>query len=113
MPAIGCRRPPRTMDAQVEGGLRAPGRFPGAERVRRCVRIWSITVDRVMNATIRIEPAHCGHTRPCAGLTLLAAAERTTDRRAEQHSSVRSQQKLSFGGLSHRSPTTAPRMEPK
>ena len=62
VPAVGCRRPPRTMDAPIEGGRRAPGRCPGAERVRRGVRIWSITVDCVMNATSRIEPAHCGHT---------------------------------------------------
>src|ERR1035437_5025893 len=48
-------------------------------------------------------PAGCHHgiapqailtQRPRAGLTMLAAAERTTDRRAEQHPSVRSQQKL-------------------
>ena len=38
----------------------------------------------------------CTRAVPSAGLTLLAAAERTTDRRAEQHSSVRSQQKLSL-----------------
>jgi hypothetical protein len=31
-----------------------------------------------------------------AGLTLLAAAERTSDRRAAQHSSVRSQQQLAL-----------------
>ena len=37
VPAVGCRRPPRTMDAQVEGGLRAPGRFPGG-RARAQVR---------------------------------------------------------------------------
>ena len=43
-------------------GCAPPGRFPGAEPVRRCVRIWSITMDCVRNATIRIEPAHCGHT---------------------------------------------------
>ena len=33
----------------------------------------------------------------CAGLTLLAAAERTTHRRTQQHSPVRSQQKLALG----------------
>jgi hypothetical protein len=36
---------------------------------------------------------------PCAGLTLLAAAERTTDRRAERDPSVRSQQKLALGRI--------------
>ena len=42
--------------------------------------------------------------RPCADLTLLAAAERTTDRRAARHPSVRSQQKLAFGGLGQQTP---------
>ena len=41
--SVGRRRAPRATDAAVEGGLRAPDRTPAAERVRRCVRIWSIT----------------------------------------------------------------------
>ena len=48
---------------RVEGGLRAP---PGAAvdaRVRRCVRIRSITDACVMKATIRIVPWQDGHAR--------------------------------------------------
>ncbi len=63
--AVGRRRVPRVpraTDAAVEGGLRAQACAPAAARVRRCVRIWSITADCVMNATIRIGPTQCGHT---------------------------------------------------
>jgi hypothetical protein len=46
-------------------------------------------------------PSWCcvaGHSdATCAGLTLLAAGERTTDRRAERHPPVRSQQKPTLG----------------
>ena len=61
MLAVGRRRAPRATRGPVEGGLRAPRRSPEVARVRRCVRIWSITTDCVMNATIRIGPAHRGH----------------------------------------------------
>ncbi len=54
--AAGRRRAPRATDAPVEGGLRAPGRAAAAARVRRCVRIWPITVVCVMHATIRMVP---------------------------------------------------------
>ena len=62
MPAVGRRRVPRATDAAIEGGLRAPGRAPAVVRLRRCVRIWSITDACVMHATIRIGPAQGGHT---------------------------------------------------
>ena len=45
----------------VDGGRRALRRSSDVAWVRRCVRIWSITADGVMNATIRIGPAQCGH----------------------------------------------------
>ena len=39
----------------------------------------------------------CPRSVPTDRLTLLAAAERTTDRRAERHPAVRSQQKPTLG----------------
>ena len=61
-----ARDAPRRAGARVDGGLRAPARAAWsacAARVRRCVRIWSITDVCVMNATIRIAPWHVGHAR--------------------------------------------------
>ena len=52
--AVGRRRAPRATDAPVEGGLRAPGRASAAARMRRCVRVWSITAVCVGNGTIRM-----------------------------------------------------------
>jgi hypothetical protein len=57
----GARDAPRLPGARVDGGLRAPVWGPCAARVRRCVRIWSITDAWVMNAMIRMGPRHVGH----------------------------------------------------
>ena len=46
-----------------DGGLRAPPGATVVARVRRCVRIWSITDVWVMNAMIRMGPRHVGHAR--------------------------------------------------
>jgi hypothetical protein len=70
----------------------------------RASRPWSTehTGDRHGGCHHRIAPQAILTQRPRAGVTMLAAAERTTDRRAEQHPSVRSQQKLALGGQKHR-----------
>ena len=52
---------PRLGRARVDGGLRAPAWAVCAARVRRWVRIRSITAVCVMHATIRIAPWHVGH----------------------------------------------------
>ncbi len=46
----------RLAGARVDGGLRGPACASRAARVRRWVRIWSITDVCVMNATTRIAP---------------------------------------------------------
>ena len=48
---------------RVDGALRAPAWAACAARVRRCVRILSITEACVINATIRIAPWQAGHAR--------------------------------------------------
>ncbi len=57
----GARDAPRLAGARVDGGLRGPTCASRAARVRRWVRIWSITDVWVMNATIRMGPRHVGH----------------------------------------------------
>ncbi len=46
---------------RVDGGLRGPACAARAARVRRWVRIWSITAAWVMQATMRIAPWQHGH----------------------------------------------------
>jgi len=57
----GARAVPRLGRARVDGGLRAPAWAVCAARVRRWVRIRSITAVCVMPAMIRIAPWHVGH----------------------------------------------------
>ena len=51
--ARGRRGAPQVAGARVDGGPRTPGAMV---RVRRCVRIWSITAAWVMTAMIRMVP---------------------------------------------------------
>ena len=57
----GTRDAPRPTGAHVDGGLRGPACDSRAARVRRWVRIWSMTDDGVMNATMRMTPWQAGH----------------------------------------------------
>ena len=60
---LGPRRAPNGPDESA-GARGATVRERGSSDVawvRRCVRIWSITADGVMQATIRVGPAQCGH----------------------------------------------------
>ncbi len=59
----GARDGPRLARARVDGGLRAPACAAREARVRRWVRIWSITDAWVMNAMIRMGPRQVGHAR--------------------------------------------------
>ncbi len=52
---------PRLAGARVDGGLRGPACASREARVRRWVRIWSITDVWVMNATTRMGPWQVGH----------------------------------------------------
>ena len=52
---------PRLAGARVDGGLRGPACASREVRVRRWVRIWSITDVWVMQATRRIAPWQDGH----------------------------------------------------
>ena len=61
----------RLAGARVVGGLREPAWAACAARVRRWVRIWSITAFCVMNATMRIPPWQDGHA---SGSTVSAPA---------------------------------------
>jgi hypothetical protein len=57
----GGRAGPRLAGARVDGGLRGPACAAREARVRRWVRIWSITDVWVMKATMRIAPWQVGH----------------------------------------------------
>jgi hypothetical protein len=57
----GVRAGPRLAGARVDGGLRGPACAAREARVRRWVRIWSITDVWVMKATMRIAPWQVGH----------------------------------------------------
>ena len=57
----GARAVPRLAGARVAGGLRGPACPSREARVRRWVRIWSITDVWVMKATMRIAPWQVGH----------------------------------------------------
>gem|GEM_PF-2802095 len=57
----GARAVPRLAGARVDGGLRGPACASRAARVRKWVRIWSITDVWVMQATRRIAPWQDGH----------------------------------------------------
>lgn len=77
---------PRAADGLVQSGLRAPGWSPAAARVRRCVRIWSITAayvaprvrrrdaNRRVHYPARGNRPHSRPSAPRAGVGARAAA---------------------------------------
>lgn len=74
----GARDAPRLARGRVEGGLRASAWAACAARVRRWVRIRSITDGCVMQATRRIAPQQVGQT---SGSTSNICCRRTAHRR--------------------------------
>ncbi len=69
---------PSPAGPRVAGGLRAPAWAAGAARVRRWLRIWSITDGCVLSATMRIAPRPVGHA---SGSTSTNCWSRTAHRR--------------------------------
>src|SRR5674476_1191451 len=115
-----ARVPPRKKhQPEQRRRLRTPGLVDAEGRRRRVCRgvchvphARSPTVERrAYGGPARGLSSWCcvaGHSdATCAGLTRLAAAERTTDRRAERHPPVRAQQKLALGGRPSSCRTTA------
>jgi len=73
----GVRAGPRLAGARVDGGLRGPACAAREARVRRWVRIWSITDVWVMQATRRIAPWQDGHASGSTSLVVIDPVIRT------------------------------------
>lgn len=80
--AAGDGGAPRVAGARADGGLRAPDRAPAAPRVRRWIRIWSITDACVAGDTLLVDDElergprvwHAGEQLIFGGDTLSAVA---------------------------------------
>ena len=73
--AAGRRTAPGPDVLRVDGGLRTRPTAAAEARVRRSVRIWSITDAWVMHAMIRMGPRHVGHARGSTAPAQLRAHE--------------------------------------